>query len=407
MSEDLALRGPRLGAGWQPSAEIDRDSLAAEIRDRRRRLDEAMRRHDLDGVVVASEANCVYLTGYQTTFWGNKSKPFAVVLAAGEQPRVVCHLGEVPSVERDAVDVSIEPYAGPVNVAATGVQLDYQLPAAAEVARVISSLGLRRIGFELSWHFLPGFTPGAFDQLRNDLGAAEICDASAAIWSLRRAKSEWEIAQMRVAVAVCEQAHRAFEEAAHPGLTERELNRLLIVCAFDAGAERVGYSGIVAGIDRAPLGGPTDRRWERDQLLMADICLQVNGYFADFNRILAGAPQRAAALRAYSELVEALEQARAVLRPGASVRTVADALTGGAAGPYARVGHGLGLEMPEPPSLSLDDDSVLIPGEVLCLEPNRHVAGVGWLVGEEEVVVTSDGFELLSPPFPATMPEVG
>jgi Xaa-Pro aminopeptidase len=44
---------------------------------------------------------------------------------------------------------------------------------------------------------------------------------------------------------------------------------------------------------------------------------------------------------------------------------------------------------------------------VLCLEPNRHVPGVGWLVSEEEVVVRDDGFELLSPSFPRELEIIG
>ena len=400
-------RSPVALDGWHPSPGIDRDALAAEIRDRRGRLDDALRARDLDGLVVASEANCFYLTGYETTFWGNRSKPFAVVHALERPPTVVCHLGEAPSVELDAVDVVVEPYRGPVNVAPAGVQLDYQHPAAVAVAGVAASLGLERVGFELSWHFLPGFTPAAFDRLREELGGVDVCDASALIWSLRRIKSEWEIEQMRLAAATCDRGHRAFAAAARPGLTERELNRLMIRSAFDAGAERVGYSGIVAGIDRAPLGGPTDRCWETGQLLMADVCLQVNGYFADFNRIYAGAKPDAQADRAYARVVEALAEAREVVGPGVSVRAVAEAMTGRESGPYARVGHGLGLEMPEPPSLSLDDDTLLSPGEVLCLEPNRDIPGVGWLVSEEEVAITRDGFELLSPPFPESIPRVG
>jgi Xaa-Pro aminopeptidase len=63
--------------------------------------------------------------------------------------------------------------------------------------------------------------------------------------------------------------------------------------------------------------------------------------------------------------------------------------------------------MPEPPSLSPQDGTALAVGEVVCIEPNRHVPGVGWLVSEEEVVVRDGGFELLSPPFPAELEVIG
>jgi Xaa-Pro aminopeptidase len=89
------------------------------------------------------------------------------------------------------------------------------------------------------------------------------------------------------------------------------------------------------------------------------------------------------------------------------VTELAEALIGETPTIYARVGHGLGLEMPEPPSLSPLDATPLREGEVICIEPNTHLDGVGWLVSEEEVVVTAEGNELLSPPFPQHLEVIG
>ena len=301
----------------------------------------------------------------------------------------------------------MESYGAPVDIGSTGVQLDYQEPAADAVLRAVGGLGVQVVGLELSWHFLPGFTPRAYDRLRAGFGKLRVRDASSALWAVRRRKSPWEVAQMRLAADVAERAHQAFAASARLGISERELNRLLIRSAYDAGAEKIGYTGIVAGIDRAPLGGPTDRAWQSGQLLMADICLQVNGYFADFNRIYANAEPKPSDAAAYTDVVAALARGREATAAGASVGTVAKAIAGDRPSLYDRVGHGLGLEMPEPPSLSPIDPTPLLPGEVICLEPNLKAAGVGWLVSEEEVVVIEGGFELLSPPFPGSISRVG
>jgi Xaa-Pro aminopeptidase len=288
-----------------------------------------------------------------------------------------------------------------------GVQIDYQLPAADAVVAVLRRLGAGTVGIEAGWHFMPGFTPLALDRLRDGAGS-DVVDASAAIWDVRRVKSAWEVEQMRAAARAAETTHAAFAAEARVGMSERELNRLLRRSAYEAGAEKIGYSGIVAGIDRAPLGGPTDRRWERGQLLFVDICLQLNGgYFADFNRIWASAAPTAEQRRGYAAVVDALARGREVVRAGATVRDLADAMIGTAPTIYARVGHGLGLEMPEPPSLSPQDGTQLRAGEVLCIEPNTEVPGVGWLVSEEEVVVREGGFELLSPAFPEELHIIG
>jgi Xaa-Pro aminopeptidase len=408
MTNDALAEGGLDRAPFATSAALDRALLADEVARRRETIAAAMLEHGLDAIAVASEANAFYLTGYETTFFGNRSKPFAVVFMPGRKPIVVCHVGEEPSVRLDAIDVEVNSYIGPeVLAVAGGVQIDYQLPAADALAEVLGDLGASAVGIEESWHFIPGFTPLALARLRERL-RAPLRDASPALWQARRVKSAWEIAQMRRAADVAAETHRAFAHDARVGMSERELNRLLRCHAYRAGAEKIGYSGIIAGIDRAPLGGPTDRRWERGQLLFADICLQLGGgYFADFNRVYASAAPTGAQRSAYAAVVEALDRGREVVRAGAAVRDLADAMIGDDATIYARVGHGLGLEMPEPPSLSPQDATALRAGEVLCLEPNREVPGVGWLVSEEEVVVTDDGLELLSPPFPRELEVIG
>jgi Xaa-Pro aminopeptidase len=330
------------------------------------------------------------------------------VFAPPHAPHVVCHVGEETSVRLDAIDVEVDPYVGPEVLEVTGgVQIDYQLPAADAVTALLRRLDVGTIGVEASWHFMPGFTPMAFDRLRDGF-AGQVVDASPALWHARRCKSEWEIAQMKVAAEAAERCHQAFAEEARVGMSERDLNRLLRRAAYDAGAEKIGYSGIMAGIDRAPLGGPTNRAWERGQMIFVDICLQLNGgYFADFNRIYASAAPTRAQGQAYEEIVVALDRAREVVCAGAQIKDLADAMIGDVPTIYARVGHGLGLEMPEPPSLSPQDQTTLRAGEVLCIEPNREVDGVGWLVSEEEVVVRDGGFDLLSPPFPRELRVIG
>ena len=390
-----------------PSTGVSRAELAREVAWRRLHLADAMQRRGIEALVVASEANAVYLTGYETTVWGNKSKPFAVVFAPPQRPCVVCHVGEAASVELDAIDVDVDPYAGPEVLSIDGtVQLDYQLPAVDAVVAAVNRSEAATAGLERSWHFLPGLTPLALERLVEQLTVPAL-DASPAIWETRRVKTDWELAQMRTAARAAELTHEAFARSAQVGMTERELGRLLRVCAYDAGAERIGYSGIIAGVDRAPLGGPTDRRWERSQLLFADIGLQCNGgYFADFNRIYAAATPTEKQLRGYDSVVQALDRGREQVRAGTRVSELAEAIIGERSTIYARVGHGLGLEMPEPPSISPFDETPLKAGEVICIEPNCLVDGVGWLVSEEEVVITESAHDLLSAPFPRELPVI-
>src|SRR5262249_39390670 len=165
----------------------DRGALAGEVEARRRALAATMAEQGIEALVVATEANAFYLTGYETTFFGNKSKPFVVVFVPPDAI-VVCHVGEEPSVRLDAVAVEGRPYIGPDVLSVTGgVQIDYQVPAARAVSELLRERELRTVGAELTWHFMPGFTPHAFDELRSRFAGA-VVDGSPAIWRSRRVK---------------------------------------------------------------------------------------------------------------------------------------------------------------------------------------------------------------------------
>jgi len=91
------------------------------------------------------------------------------------------------------------------------------------------------------------------------------------------------------------------------------------------------------------------------------------------------------------------------------MRTSLAVLESGGAGPYAgrlgRIGHGTGLDLSEPPSINLEDPTVLEAGMVLYLEPNFVTAEGNFLV-EDTVLVTRDGCELLSARAPTELPVI-
>lgn len=380
---------------------------AGELQNRRERLAKQMHSRGLDAVVTGTEGNTVYLTGYETTFWANKSRPFFVVSTPDARPVVVCHAGEELSVALDAVDVDVESYSTPAVVQRDSRHdIDFHLAGVAKLADVLERLGAKNVGIELGWYFVPTLTFDGYQALRSRLGSVRLEDASEAIWTVRRRKTAWELDKLRTAAAMVADAHVSFAEEARPGMTEREIARLAQECVLTAGGERVPYVGVVADAERAPLGGPTDRTWDPGQLLGLDLTCSVNGYHGDFCRIYAAAEASPAQKSAYRAMTDALARGRDAVRPGATVSDVTSALTGGEDSAYFRVGHGLGADMTESPSLTLHDHAPLEEGMVICLEPNRFFEDAGWLVAEEEVLVTADGCELLSPYFPRELPVV-
>lgn len=376
------------------------EALVQEVRERRARLSAGLTARGLDAVVIASESNFLYLSGYETHSWRNRARPLCLVVRTDGSAVAVASEAEGRRLAQLAVDVEVRPYLDPEPREAGGLlELEFMGPAAREVLAALG--GARRVGLELSSHFLPSLSPAALDAIREKLGPERVVDVSPLISALRRQKSAFEVERLREAARILGAAYERFEQSARPGMTERELHRLLAANAAAAGADWVGYTAVVADAEDAPVGGPSGRRWEEGRLLLIDAGIVVGGYWADFCRVYGARRLGPDQAEAYDRLTAALAAGRATAAPELPASELAAAIAEARDGAqFGRVGHGIGLDLTEPPSLHPDDPTPLEEGFVLCIEPNCHVPGVGYLVGEEEIVVTEAGAELLSPPFP-------
>ena len=178
---------------------------------------------------------------------------------------------------------------------------------------------------------------------------------------------------MRAACDILDRAFAELQEALRPGMSERQIHNLLAAASFANGAHRLGYTMVVAGVDRGLFGDPIERRWQRGEVLFVDGGIVVDGYWADFCRMYtAGRPtlgQRNDYARAAEALDAALaiDDARTASALGQVIGSALDLPPGGVG--FGRFGHGIGLYMPEPPSLHPADPTPLDDGVVLCVEP--------------------------------------
>src|SRR5207249_7003212 len=135
------------------------------------------------------------------------------------------------------------------------------------------------------------------------------------------------------------------------------------------------------------------------------------GYWADYVRMAAVGQPTADQRRRYQAVFRASRAVLAAVRPGVPVAALARlcaeqlASAGEALGSASRIGHGIGLNLTEPPSLNESDPTVLEPGMALAIEPTI-VAADGRFVVEENLIVTEAGLELLSEPASPELPVV-
>ena len=274
-------------------------------------------------------------------------------------------------------------------------------PLVPAVASAISRLRWRRIGYEPA-----RMTCDAFEALKGRLPArASLTAAGGWIELLRAIKSPAEIDLIRRSVLT---NSRAFEQAAarlRPGMKESDLAAEIEYRMRRLGAEKPSFETIVASGRRTalPHAQPTAAQIGPGSLVLVDMGSQQDGYCSDMTRMLFLGTPTARVKRTYRAVLEAQLAAIDAVRPGARTADV-DATARSVLQAHGletafvhSTGHGLGLEIHEPPRIGRRDKSRLALGMAITIEPGVYLEDFGGIRIEDTVVVTGRGCEILTP----------
>jgi len=221
---------------------------------------------------------------------------------------------------------------------------------------------------------------------------------------LRAVKDEEELECIRRAARIAEAALRELLEEGVEGKSERELAWELECRMRQGGSQPLPFPPIVAsGPNGAlPHARPTDRRLREGDLVVVDFGARYEGYCSDETVALSVGPPSAEARRLHRLVREAQQRTMEGLRPGMSARE-AHSL---ACQVFERegmserflhgTGHGVGLEIHEPPTLGATSEDLLEEGMVFTVEPGLYLPGVGGVRLEDTVVLRSGGAEPLT-----------
>lgn len=356
-------------------------SWAWELDHRRSRLLEMMASKDCDAAIVFGSQGHTENFRYLTNFVPVLGDMWAI---APRHEAMLCVLNFTWQLEEARRLSAIEDWRGELEA----------VPVVLEVLAAHAPARIAVVGFDR----IPAV---AVDAIRTRFPKAELVDLSADVARHRRIKSDLELAYLREAGRVTDLALDVLYEEIEIGMTERELAARLDYAMQRHGAECAFPSCVISGVDDPiPIRAPTDRRIASGDSVMVDLGAAVAGYNADASRtVVIGRPTREQE-DAWAVVTNAYDAALAAIRPGAPCtnvhRAAADVITDAGFTLAHRIGHGIGLATSfEWPSLDTEA-APLEAGMTFCVEPGVYRVGVGNMKLEDDVLVTDDGYELLT-----------
>lgn len=375
---------------------MDAFDEALDYRDRHRRARERMAARGLDALLLTGGPNLTYFTGVSGMLGANSgSRPLLYVLPLEGQPVLVAHRFLTGNVSEAGVDLRVVTYDRLSSLPAR------QLREALEALELSDG----RIGAELGPETTLSVPAGEFTEFV-EASATEVVDAQPLLVDLRCRKSAAEVERIERA---CELTAAAFErtfDVLEAGMTGAAVESLVCRQLLEAGG-RAPWALVTGGGDygRTASGGD-DRSVRAGDMVWIDCGCAVDGYWSDYSRagVVGGASAKQRdAQRAVHEITrEAVE----AIEPGVTMSSVARRaeeavevldlpITDRVSQRAGRMGHGLGVQVTELPSLCADTDRTFEPGAVVTVEP-AFATAYGTFHVEENVVVTETGSRTLS-----------
>lgn len=340
----------------------------------------------LDGIALVPGPNMVYVSGIHSHL---SERPIVLFIPADDEPAIVIPTLEAMKARAAGIaDGRIfawsddEGYTGAFQQACAQLELsDYLLG--------VEALHMRVLELELLKRYAPGL---------------QTTHAEPLMMALRLVKDDAELAAMKKAIAVAETAMERLIPRIRIGMTEKQVAAMLTQELLNGGADAIAFGPIVStGPNGAsPHAVPTGRKLQAGDLLVIDWGCFVDGYPSDITRTFAVGDISEELRHVYEVVKQANAAGKQAAKPGATGRDVDRAargvIEGDGFGEYFihRTGHGLGLEVHEPPFMMEGYTEPLDVGNVFTVEPGIYLPGKGGVRIEDDVVVTASGCHSLT-----------
>jgi Xaa-Pro aminopeptidase len=337
----------------------------------------AFKESKFDGFLIFNSANLIYLTGF--------SGASALLIPKDEENTVYAYNVNYEQAKAEGKAFRVELVRHNENLMA-------------KIAKQASAFEIKRLVVDVlnieSWRALSKFLGGK-KMLAIDSGFLR---------ELRKVKDENEIELMRKAGKLTSEGMRVAREVVAAGVKEYEVAAEIEYAMRKQGSYGTAFETIVASgsCSAFPHGGCSDREIRKGDLMVVDIGATYKYYRSDMTRTLVAGKPSEKQKKLYQIVKTAQEKAFEALKPNVKAKDVDDVarkiIADAGYGEYFvhGLGHGVGLEVHEPPILSPDSKDVLAVGNVVTVEPGIYLVGYGGIRIEDTMLVGKASAEKLT-----------
>ena len=358
---------------------------------------------NIDAIVITSPANFRYFSGLDSNFWESPTRPWFLIISKNGKIKAL-----VPSIGLSAIESTfikdIEVWQSP-NPKDEGTSL---------LKKIIKTFPKNsNIGFELGMETYLRMSIKEFLKIKKNLQEYNFIDSTNIVWSLRKIKSDLEIKNIEKVCSITSKVFNNLINKISLGMSEREIATIFKKDLINNGVDYIMYLSCASGINgyNQIICNPSEKKIGDGDILIIDTGSTLNGYYCDFDRNFGFGNINQKSLDAYNKLWNATEKTLEIIKPGISCKEVYESLSknlfsSNVKSSVGRMGHGFGLQLTEPPSIMIDDNTILEKNMILALEPSIEIENDLMLVHEENILITQNGNRLLTSRTPKELPVI-
>ena len=355
----------------------------------------AMKREEIDALLVTRRQDVQYLTGYQCKV---ASVPLGCLITQDQQPELVLPNKQELILSRESVMAKIRLFNQRPSEEGS------QTRGAAfwdEISGILKEHGLTSSMIGLQHEYL---SVREFEKIKHALPEAGFKDFSPSLWKLRHIKDAAEIDSIRKAVNIGEIGVRTALEVVAPGKSEEEVSLEIESAMRAVGGQKRGIRAAVLSGSQAhfPYTEPGVSRINDDQLVIIDITVSHSGYFGKLARTIHLGEPTNKQRKLFDYVVNAAQLLEKRLKPEVQIKDVAEKTLKKLGRGFPQdtiiqpIGNSIGLDLFEPPYIIPEAQQALRQGMVFSIHPTGFISGAGACKIADVVLITEKGYENLT-----------